>query len=116
MHCHCDTGRVYRKLFLRLLKPFWSEHAIYTDVGSTKSNVVAAAERVFGAVPDNLVPAHPIAGAEQSGVEAAVDDLFLNKRLIITPLSNTRPEALQKIQCFWEQCGFYGIGDGCTSS
>jgi 3-phosphoshikimate 1-carboxyvinyltransferase len=88
-----------------LLKPFWSEHTIYTDVGSTKGSLVSAAQRVFGTVPDNLVPAHPIAGAEQSGVEAAVDDLFLNKRLIITPLSNTRTEDLQKIQCFWEMCG-----------
>jgi cyclohexadieny/prephenate dehydrogenase / 3-phosphoshikimate 1-carboxyvinyltransferase len=87
------------------LKPFWSEKTVYTDVGSTKGSVVAAAQRVFGQVPDNLVPAHPIAGAEQSGVEAAVDDLFLEKRLIITPLSNTRSEALQKIQCLWERMG-----------
>ena len=60
-----------------LLKPHWSEQAIYTDVGSTKGNVIAAAKRVFGAVPDNLVPAHPIAGAEKSGVEASLENLFL---------------------------------------
>ena len=89
----------------KLLKPFWSEQTIYTDVGSTKGSVVFAAQRVFGAVPDNLVPAHPIAGAEQSGVGASVDDLFLNKRLIITPLRHTRAEALHKIQCFWEGFG-----------
>ncbi|MGZ8151992.1 MAG: bifunctional prephenate dehydrogenase/3-phosphoshikimate 1-carboxyvinyltransferase [Methylovulum sp.] len=88
-----------------LLKPFWSEHAVYTDVGSTKSNVILAAERVFGGVPGNFVPAHPIAGAEQSGVEASLPDLFLNKRLIITPTSHTQPEAIQKIKCFWEQLG-----------
>jgi prephenate dehydrogenase len=88
-----------------LLKPFWSEHTLYTDVGSTKMSVVLAAQRIFGTVPDNLVPAHPIAGAEQSGVDASIVDLFVNKRLIITPLSNTRTEALHKVQCFWEQCG-----------
>ncbi len=88
-----------------LLKPHWSEQAIYTDVGSTKGNVIAAAERVFGAVPDNLVPAHPIAGAEKSGVEASLENLFLHKRLIITPLSFTRPDALRKIQMFWERLG-----------
>ena len=88
-----------------LLKPFWTEHAIYTDVGSTKGSVVAAAQRVFGTVPDNLVPAHPIAGAEQSGVDASVVDLFVNKRLIITPLGHTRTDALHKIQGFWERCG-----------
>jgi len=55
-------------------------------------------------VPDNLVPLIQSRG-EQSGVEASVDDLFLNKRLIITPLGNTRTEDLHKIQCFWEMCG-----------
>ena len=88
-----------------LLKPHWSEHTIYTDVGSTKASIVDAAKQVFGFVPDNLVPAHPIAGAEQSGVEASFYDLFLNRRLIITPLENTRPDALNKIQLFWECCG-----------
>jgi prephenate dehydrogenase len=88
-----------------LLKPSWNETAIYTDVGSTKTNVIAAAERVFGYVPDTLVPAHPIAGAEQSGVEASVDNLFINKRLIITPDKATRPDAVQKIRAFWEQLG-----------
>ena len=90
---------------LTLLKPIWSDHTIYTDVGSTKGSVVAAAQRVFGVIPHNFVLAHPIAGAEQSGVEAAVDDLFVNKRLIISPFSHTRKEALQQIQCFWERCG-----------
>ncbi len=87
------------------LKPLWSDAAIYTDVGSTKGSVIAAAERVFGIVPANLVPAHPIAGAEQSGVTASIDDLFVNKRLIITPVSNTQPVAVQKIQDFWERLG-----------
>ena len=90
---------------LSLLQPIWSDHTIYTDVGSTKGNVVAAAQRVFGVIPSNFVLTHPIAGGEQSGVEAAVDDLFVNKRLIISPLSHTRQDALQKIQGFWEQCG-----------
>ena len=83
-----------------LLKPYWSAQTIYTDVGSTKASIVDAAKQVFGFVPDNLVPAHPIAGAEQSGVEASFYDLFLNRRLIITPLENTRPDALNKIQMF----------------
>ncbi|NOS88864.1 MAG: prephenate dehydrogenase/arogenate dehydrogenase family protein, partial [Methylococcaceae bacterium] len=87
------------------LKPLWSVDTIYTDVGSTKASVVAAAVRVFGSVPDNLVPAHPIAGAEQSGVEASVADLFVHKRLIIAPLTTTRADALQSIQRFWQRLG-----------
>ena len=90
---------------LSLLQPIWSDQTIYTDVGSTKGSVVAAAQRVFGVIPNNFVLAHPIAGAEQSGVVAAVDDLFVNKRLIISPLSHTRIDALKKIESFWEQCG-----------
>lgn len=93
------------ELVLAQLKPYWSNACVYSDVGSTKSNVITAAERVFGSVPDNLVPAHPIAGAENSGVEAALPDLFLGRRLIITPLSQTEPAALNKIQAFWERMG-----------
>jgi len=59
----------------------------------------------LGAVPDNLVPAHPIAGAEQSGVEASINDLFLNKRLIITPLGNTRTEACKKFSVSGSNAG-----------
>ncbi|MDP2902744.1 MAG: bifunctional prephenate dehydrogenase/3-phosphoshikimate 1-carboxyvinyltransferase [Methylovulum sp.] len=90
---------------LTLLKPFWSNNVIYTDVGSTKGNVLAAAQAVFGKVPDNFIPAHPIAGGEQSGVLAAIDDLFVHKRLIITPVDNTNTDALRKIQRFWQQLG-----------
>lgn len=90
---------------LRMLKPFWSETTIYSDVGSTKGNVVEAAKAVFGDVPANFIPAHPIAGAEQSGVQAALVDLFQNKRLIITPLENSNSDALKKLQQFWEQSG-----------
>jgi len=88
-----------------LLKPYWSNGCIYSDVGSTKSNVISAAERVFGIMPGNLVPAHPIAGAENSGVEASLPDLFLRRRLIITPNDRTDTAALNKLQTFWERMG-----------
>jgi prephenate dehydrogenase len=87
------------------LKPFWDEKVIYTDVGSTKGSVISAAERIFGSVPDNLVPAHPIAGAEQSGVVASLDDMFVNKRVIITPTNATRPDGVQIMRMFWERLG-----------
>jgi 3-phosphoshikimate 1-carboxyvinyltransferase len=90
---------------LTLLKPVWSAQTIYTDVGSTKCNVLDAAERIFGVVPQNLVPAHPIAGAEQSGVGASLADLFHNKRVIITPAANVCQKALNTIQQFWRQMG-----------
>jgi len=89
----------------RQLKPFWNEQAIYTDAGSTKGSVIAAAQAVFSEVPANFVPAHPIAGAEKSGVEAAQDELFNNKRLIVTPVKSTSPQALDKIIAFWKRMG-----------
>ncbi len=93
------------EIILTLLKPFWSANAVYTDVGSTKGNVLVAAHAVFGKIPANFIPAHPIAGAEQSGVLAAIDDLFVKKRLIITPAENTDTHALRKVQQFWQQLG-----------
>lgn len=90
---------------LKLLKPFWSAQTLYSDVGSTKGNVIEAAKAVFGFVPDNFIPAHPIAGAENSGVQASLVDLFLAKRLIITPVENTNMIALEKLETFWEKIG-----------
>jgi prephenate dehydrogenase len=90
---------------LKMLKPFWSKQAIYFDVGSTKGNVIAAAEAVFGEVPVNFIPAHPIAGAEQSGVQAAKADLFLNKRVIVTPLPTNSAQSLQDVWHFWQNMG-----------
>lgn len=90
---------------LAALKPWWRDDVVYMDVGSTKVNVIEALRQVFGFAPENFVPAHPIAGAEQSGVEAAVDDLFDNKRLILTPVPETGVAALSKVEQFWQRMG-----------
>ncbi len=87
------------------IKPFWNDAAVYSDACSTKASVVAAAQAVFGKVPANFVPAHPIAGAERSGVEASSADLFNKRRLIITPLEHTDHQALKLISDFWEKIG-----------
>lgn len=87
------------------LKDYWSDSAVYSDVGSTKVNVIKAAKKVFGVVPENFVPTHPIAGAEQSGAQAAIDNLFDKKRLIITPTSETSQQSVILMQQFWEKLG-----------
>ncbi len=91
-------------IFAELCK-YWSDTTLYTDVGSTKGSVVAAAKKIFGFVPSNFVPAHPIAGREKSGVTAAVANLYHNKRVILTPLAETSPTALDLIRQFWEKLG-----------
>ena len=77
-------------------------NTVVTDVGSVKRVVVSAAEAVFGEVPDWLVPGHPIAGSEFSGVDAARPDLFLNHQVILTPDHHTRPNALALVSKLWQ--------------
>lgn len=78
---------------------------LITDVASVKGSVVAAARDAFGAVPPRLIPGHPIAGAEKSGVEAARADLFVRHRVILTPLADSDPGALATIDAMWRLTG-----------
>lgn len=89
----------------RLLQPYWNEKTLYTDAGSTKANVVAAAETVFGYTPANFIPAHPIAGAEKSGVAASKSDLFVGKRIILTPLASNDEAMVNHLTHFWQKIG-----------
>ena len=82
-----------------------ADDAILTDVGSTKGSVVEAAQRVFGELPARFVPAHPIAGTEQSGVGASFAELFRGRRVILTPDENTDAAALATVRRMWEACG-----------
>ena len=50
------------------IAPHLSENTVLTDVGSTKGSVVEAAQKVFGNLPANFVPGHPIAGTEKAGL------------------------------------------------
>lgn len=79
--------------------------AVVTDVASVKGSVLSAAERVYGAVPSNFVPGHPIAGRERSGVDSADSTLFRGHRVILTPLASTRPEAVAVVEAMWAACG-----------
>lgn len=82
-----------------------SAHAILTDVGSAKQSVVDAVHAVFGELPARFVPGHPIAGTERSGVEAGFADLFRERRVILTPLPETAPEAVRKVKDMWRRVG-----------
>ena len=79
--------------------------AVITDVGSTKSSVIAAAEAELGSLLPRFVPGHPIAGTEQSGVEAGFAELYQGRRVILTPTAQTEPEANETVAEMWRQCG-----------
>jgi len=81
------------------------DEAVITDGGSVKGSVVADARAVFGQVPARLVPGHPIAGTEHSGVEASFPELYRDRRVILTPLSETDPDALDRVTRLWQHCG-----------
>jgi prephenate dehydrogenase len=90
---------------LEMIKPHVTEQMIITDVGSTKGSVVEIAKQIFGDMPENFIPAHPIAGKEQSGVEAADAALFNNKRVIITPEENANTTSIVAVSDLWESVG-----------
>lgn len=79
--------------------------AVLTDAGSAKVSVIAAARQAFGEVPSFLVPGHPIAGTEHSGVDASFATLFQGHRVILTPCPETAPDALNKVYAMWELTG-----------
>lgn len=81
------------------------EGVTITDGGSSKGSVVEDCRAVFGQDLPNFVPGHPIAGTENSGVEASFPELYQNRRIILTPTDATSSEALQRVNRMWELCG-----------
>ncbi len=87
------------------IKGHLGDAALVTDGGSAKGSVVNDCRAVFGHDLPGFVPGHPIAGTENSGVEASFAELYQNRRVILTPTENTSDEALQRITTMWEICG-----------
>lgn len=78
---------------------------IITDVGSVKFDLQESINKQFTSLSSQVVLAHPIAGAEQSGAEASVENLFVDKHVIITPSEQTDKSKLNRIRNLWTQIG-----------
>lgn len=87
------------------IAPYIGEQTLVTDGGSTKEDVVAAAREHFGARVAQFVPAHPIAGAENSGAAAARADLYREKKVVLTPLPENAVLNVARVRSAWEWCG-----------
>lgn len=87
------------------LAPHLHASTIVTDVGSTKSDVIAAARRTLGRNFSRFVPGHPIAGAEKNGPQAARADLFQGKNVVLCPLAETDANALAGVESLWKHAG-----------
>ncbi len=88
------------------IAPYISPVTVITDVGSVKKPVI---EMMTSGTPDCqypfLIPAHPIAGSEQSGMAAGRADLFQGKHVILTPSSPYNVVAYAKVEALWQACG-----------
>jgi prephenate dehydrogenase len=87
--------------FLPVLKP----SAIVTDVGSVKGSVVAELESLVTSAGAHFIGAHPMAGAERTGVGAARTDLFRDAVCVLTPTTKSNSAAVQQLQEFWVSLG-----------
>jgi len=90
---------------LKSIQPHVGTSTVITDVGSTKASVIKVVESVFGFLPSNFVPAHPIAGKEKSGFEASDGDLFVGRKVIITPTESSSSEAVKSVRNIWQAAG-----------
>jgi len=87
------------------IAPHLGVHTLVTDGGSTKSDVVREAYAKLGSKVAQFVPAHPVAGAELSGAAAAGTDLYIGKKVILTPLPENSAHTVARVQAAWQACG-----------
>jgi len=90
---------------VRAMAPLLGAATVVTDAGSTKQDVVALARRELKGSLARFVPAHPIAGTERSGADAAFAELYRGRKVVLTPLKETDPKAVALVRSAWEQCG-----------
>lgn len=78
--------------------------ALITDVGSVKDPIVHGADKL---IPEGkfFVGSHPIAGGENSGLEASTANLYQGAKCIVTPTEKTDKAALEKISALWQAVG-----------
>ncbi len=86
------------------IAPHLKAGSIVSDVGSVKGAVVSAVAPHLPAGV-HFVPAHPVAGTEQSGPDAGFATLFINRWCILTPPEGTAPAAVDTVRRFWAGAG-----------
>jgi len=85
------------------IAPGLSPDALVSDVGSCKAFV---AEELRRALPDaRIVPAHPVAGTENSGPDAGFSSLFQGRWCILTPGADADPADVERLSAFWSGLG-----------
>ena len=87
------------------IAPYLMRDAVVTDVGSVKGTVASAARVALGEKLSSFVPGHPIAGTERTGVEASFSSLFVGRRVVLTPLPESKAAAVARVRAMWQAAG-----------
>lgn len=90
---------------LQILREVCRPDCIITDAASVKGSVLADVRAVYGELPGNFVPGHPIAGSERSGYAASSGTLFCSRQVILTPEQGTDSLALATVTELWKALG-----------
>ncbi|MSP06277.1 MAG: prephenate/arogenate dehydrogenase family protein [Candidatus Fonsibacter sp.] len=99
----CTPLGTYKNI-VSVIRNNLKKNSILTDVGSAKISVTKMVSKLINK-NTIWIPAHPVAGTEQSGPEAGFADLFKNRWCIITPLNKKNPTSLKKLNNFWKRIG-----------
>ncbi|XDJ35087.1 MAG: prephenate dehydrogenase/arogenate dehydrogenase family protein [Burkholderia sp.] len=90
---------------LARIAPLLDHVTIVTDAGSTKCDVVKAARKALSEKIAQFVPAHPIAGCESSGGEAALPDLYVGRNVVICALPENQAGSVERVDAMWRATG-----------
>jgi prephenate dehydrogenase len=90
---------------LASIQPHLQAGTVVTDAGSTKTDVVTAARAALGTKISQFIPGHPIAGRELNGPDAAIPDLYIGKKVVLTPLPENAPNNVELVAQTWRHCG-----------
>ena len=90
---------------MKSIAPHLGNNTIITDGGSTKQDVIACARKHLGRHFTRFVPAHPMAGTENSGAAAAFAELYRGRKVILVPQRETSTRAVALVRAAWTACG-----------
>ncbi|MFK8077343.1 MAG: prephenate dehydrogenase [Granulosicoccus sp.] len=82
------------------IKPYLKADTVVTDAGSVKTPFITDAKSVLGSLA-RVVPGHPIAGREKTGVDAADPVLYQGRRVLLTPSEETEDDAIESVRSLW---------------
>lgn len=84
---------------------YFSPNCIVTDVGSTKADIMNTLTPLFKDSPATFVGSHPIAGSDETGLDAADINLYNDAMVIITPDKECNASTTENIKDFWQKIG-----------